>query len=97
MSRVAIVDQSTSKFTKDAVVSLEEIACEPCKEILARHKNTDLQIDSVFLSTTADIQYGSTIVSEYLGLKPRISQRLDNLCNSECNCFGILDDKIRFV
>ena len=85
MSRVAIVDQSTSKFTKDAVVSLEEIACEPCKEILARHKNTDLQIDSVFLSTTADIQYGSTIVSEYLGLKPRISQRLDNLCNSGSN------------
>jgi acetyl-CoA C-acetyltransferase len=85
MSRVAIVDQLTSKFTKDAVVSLEEIACEPCKEILARHKNTDLQIDSVFLSTTADIQYGSTIVSEYLGLKPRISQRLDNLCNSGSN------------
>jgi len=85
MSRVAIVDQSTSKFTKDAVVSLEEIACEPCREILARHKNTDLQIDSVFLSTTADIQYGSSIVSEYLGLKPRISQRLDNLCNSGSN------------
>lgn len=85
MSRVAIVDQSTSKFTKDAVVSVEEIACEPCKEILARHKNTDLQIDSVFLSTTADVQYGSTIVSEYLGLKPRISQRLDNLCNSGSN------------
>ena len=85
MSRVGIVDQSTSKFTKDTLLSVEELACEPCKEILERHKNTDLKIDSVFLSTTADIQYGSTIVSEYLGLKPRISQRLDNLCNSGTN------------
>src|SRR5919106_4045999 len=85
MSRVAIVDQSTSKFTKDTLLSVEELACDPCKEILARHKNLDLQIDSVFLSTTADVQYGSTIVSEYLGLKPRISQRLDNLCNSGTN------------
>jgi len=85
MSRVAIVDQSTSKFTTDALVSVAELACQPCKEILARQKNTNLQIDSVFLSTTSDIQYGSTIVAEYLGLKPRISQRLDNLCNSGSN------------
>lgn len=85
MSRVGIVDQSTSKFMKDTLLSVEELACEPCKEILERHKNTNLKIDSVFLSTTADIQYGSTIVSEYLGLKPRISQRLDNLCNSGSN------------
>jgi acetyl-CoA C-acetyltransferase len=85
MSRVGIVDQSTSKFTKDTLLSVEELACEACKEILERHKNTDLKIDSVFLSTTADVQYGSTIVSEYLGLKPRISQRLDNLCNSGSN------------
>jgi acetyl-CoA C-acetyltransferase len=85
MSRVAIVDQSTSNFTKDTPLSVEELACEPCKEILQRSKDKDIEIDSVFLSTTADVQYGSTIVSEYLGLKPRISQRLDNLCNSGTN------------
>jgi acetyl-CoA C-acetyltransferase len=85
MSRVAIVDQSTSKFTKDTQVSVEELACKPCKEILERFRNKELQIDSIFLSTTADVQYGSTIVSEYLGLRPRISQRLDNLCNSGSN------------
>lgn len=85
MSRVAIVDQSTSKFTKDTPLSVEELACEPSKEILERYKNKDIEIDSVFLSTTADVQYGSTIVSEYLGLKPKISQRLDNLCNSGTN------------
>lgn len=85
MSKVAIVDQSTSKFTNDAVVSVEEIACKPCREILRRHKNTDLHIDCVFLSTTTDVQYGSSIIAEYLGLKPKISQRLDNLCNSGTN------------
>ena len=85
MSRVAIVDQSTCKFTKDTSLSVLEIACEPCKEILERYKNKGIEIDSVFLSTTADVQYGSTIVSEYLGIKPIISQRLDNLCNSGTN------------
>jgi acetyl-CoA C-acetyltransferase len=85
MSRVAIVDQCTSAFTKDSSLSVQELACEPCRKILEHYKDRSIEIDALILSTTSDIQYGSTIISEYLGIKPAISQRLDNLCNSGTN------------
>src|SRR6187402_998876 len=85
MSRIAIVDESTSEFNKDTSLSLQQLACEPCKTIMQNSRKADVKIDAVILSTTSDIQYGSTIISEYLGIKPTISQRLDNLCNSGTN------------
>lgn len=85
MSKVAIIDQYTSEFTKDTSLSVQELACDPCRTILENSKGSSIQIDAVILSTTSDIQYGSTIISEYLGIKPIISQRLDNLCNSGTN------------
>ncbi|HEX2306191.1 MAG TPA: thiolase family protein [Nitrososphaeraceae archaeon] len=85
MSKVAILDQYTSEFTKDTSLSVQELACDPCRTILENSKGSSIQIDAVILSTTSDIQYGSTIISEYLGIKPIISQRLDNLCNSGTN------------
>lgn len=85
MSKVAIIDQCTSEFTKDTPLSVQELACDPCRTILENCKGSSIQIDAVILSTTSDIQYGSTIISEYLGIKPIISQRLDNLCNSGTN------------
>lgn len=42
-------------------------------------------IDAVLLSSCTTEQYGSTIVSEMLGIRPKISQRVDNLCNSGTN------------
>jgi acetyl-CoA C-acetyltransferase len=85
MAKVAIIDQCTSKFTKDTSLDVQELACDPCRRILENCKDSSIQIDAVILSTTSDIQYGSTIISEYLGIKPTISQRLDNLCNSGTN------------
>jgi acetyl-CoA C-acetyltransferase len=85
MNKVAIIDQCTSKFTKDSSLYVQDLACDPCRKILENCKGSSIQIDAVILSTTSDIQYGSTIVSEYLGIKPTISQRLDNLCNSGTN------------
>src|SRR4029453_3343492 len=85
MSKIAIIDQSTSEFTRDTNQSVQELACDPCKRILRNCKHSSMEIDAVILSTTSDIQYGSTIISEYLGIKPTISQRLDNLCNSGTN------------
>lgn len=85
MSKIAIIDQSTSKFTKDTSLSFQDLSCDPCSKILKKCRDKSLQIDAVILSTTSDIQYGSSIISEYLGIKPKISQRLDNLCSSGTN------------
>jgi acetyl-CoA C-acetyltransferase len=62
-----------------------ELACQPCIEIL---KQAGKDIDAVILSTCATDQYSSTIVSEMLGLTPKISQRVDNLCNSGTNAIA---------
>jgi acetyl-CoA C-acetyltransferase len=80
--RVAISSWATSKFTKDAKMSLLEMACEPCTEIL---KHSGREIDGVLFSSCATDQYSSSIISEMLGIHPKVSHRIDNLCNSGTN------------
>ena len=85
MRRVAISSVSTSRFTKASERSIFELACDPCIEIV---RDFGKDIDAVMLSTCATEQYSSTIVSEMLGLKPKVSQRVDNLCNSGTNAIA---------
>ena len=63
-------------------MSLLELACEPCAEIL---KHSGKEIDAVLFSSCATDQYSSTIISEMLDIRPKISHRIDNLCNSGTN------------
>ncbi|AIC14689.1 thiolase family protein [Nitrososphaera viennensis] len=86
MRKVAISAAATSKFTKATERSIFDIAREPCIEILKSHGSKD--VDAVLFSTCATEQYGSTIISEMLGIKPKMSQRVDNLCNSGTNAIA---------
>ena len=85
MRKVAISSWATSKFAKDARMSLLEMACEPCAEIL---KRSGKEIDAVLFSSCAPDQYSSSIISEMLGIHPRVSHRIDNLCNSGTNAIA---------
>jgi acetyl-CoA C-acetyltransferase len=85
LRRVAIASWATGKFAKDSRQSLFELACQPCIEIL---KNTDKKVDAVMFSSCATEQYSSAIISEMLGIKPKMSQRIDNLCNSGTNAIA---------
>lgn len=85
MRRVAIASAANGRFTKASDRPIFELACEPCIPIL---KEAGKHIDAVLLSTCATDQYSSTIVSEMLGLKPKVSQRVDNLCNSGTNAIA---------
>jgi acetyl-CoA C-acetyltransferase len=78
---VAIVASETTKFTRNDSPILE-LACEPCWKIFRKTNLDRNDIDSVVLSTCSTLQYTSSIVSEMLGLKPKNSCRIDNLCNS---------------
>lgn len=82
MRRIAISSWATSRFAKDAKMSLLELACEPCAEIL---KRSGKEIDAVLFSSCATDQYSSAIISEMLGIHPKVSHRIDNLCNSGTN------------
>ena len=85
MRRVAITSAATSRFTKASEKPIFELACDPCIDIV---RDFGKDIDAVMLSTCATEQYSSTIVSEMLGLKPKVSQRVDNLCNSGTNAIA---------
>ena len=85
MRRVAIASAATSRFTKASEKPIFELACEPCFEIV---RDFGKGIDAVMLSTCTTEQYISAIVSEMLGLKPKVSQRVDNLCNSGTNAIA---------
>jgi len=81
--KVAIASWATSKFVKDCDMSLLELACEPCVEIL--NGPNGKEIDALLFSSCASEQYSSAIISEMLGIHPKVSHRIDNLCNSGTN------------
>jgi acetyl-CoA C-acetyltransferase len=63
---------------------LLELACEPCARIL-KNSVSGKEIDAVLFSSCSTDQYSSTIISEMLGIQPKASHRIDNLCNSGTN------------
>jgi acetyl-CoA C-acetyltransferase len=64
---------------------LFDLACKPCRNILTRSYITKEEIDAVIFSSCSFEQYSSSIISDMLGLSPKISHRIDNLCNSGTN------------
>jgi acetyl-CoA C-acetyltransferase len=76
---------ATTAFVKSTNKSLFDLACEPSVRVIRESGMTAKDIDAVLFSSCAADQYSSAIVSEMLGIQPRISYRLDSLCNSGTN------------
>ena len=85
MRKVAISSWATSAFTRGSAMSLFELACEPALRVIRDSSLSPKEIDALFFSSCASDQYSSTIISEMLGIRPRVSFRIDNLCNSGTN------------
>ena len=85
MHKVAVSAWATSTFTKGSKMSLFELACEPSVQLIRESGISAKEIDAVLFSSCATDQYSSVIISEMLGIYPRISYRIDNLCNSGTN------------
>lgn len=85
MHKVAVSSWATSTFTKGSKMSLFELACEPSVQLIRESGVSAKEIDAVLFSSCATDQYSSAIISEMLGIYPRISYRVDNLCNSGTN------------
>jgi acetyl-CoA C-acetyltransferase len=82
---VAVCSYATSKFTKRSNDSIFELACQPCIQIIRESQISKTEIDAVLFSSCTAEQYGSNIICEMLGLCPRISHRIESLCNSGMN------------
>ncbi|HKY10746.1 MAG TPA: thiolase family protein [Nitrososphaera sp.] len=85
MHKVAVSSWATSTFSKGSKMSLFELACEPSVQLIRESGISAKEIDAVLFSSCATDQYSSVIISEMLGIYPRISYRIDNLCNSGTN------------
>jgi acetyl-CoA C-acetyltransferase len=85
MHKVAVSSWATSTFSKGSKMSLFELACEPSVQLIRESGISAKEIDAVLFSSCATDQYSSVIISEMLGIYPRISYRVDNLCNSGTN------------
>jgi acetyl-CoA C-acetyltransferase len=82
---VAIISSQSTKFTKDSNLSIFELACQPCIEMLKAGTIYKNNIDALVFSTCSTEQYSSSILCELLGIKPKMSYCINNLCNSGTN------------
>lgn len=82
MHRVIVGDYATSRFRKEQSPSLLDIACEAGSALLRKQTLLAGEIDAVIFSSCSSDQYSASILSEMLGIKPKIAYRVDNLCNS---------------
>src|SRR3712207_8542431 len=67
--KVAIISSQSGKFTKDSNLSLFELACQPCIDVLKDSPIYKDNIDAVILSSCCTDQYSSSILCEYLGIR----------------------------
>ena len=100
MRSVAVCSYATSKFTKRSNLSIFDLACQPCIKVITESNISKSEIDAVLFSSCSAEQYGSNIICEMLGISPRVSHRVESLCNSGTNsivsayayiCSGICD------
>lgn len=85
MRKVSIFGGKTSEFRKETEISVSHIALEPTVTLLKETGFPRSLIDAVIVSSCSSDQYLSSTISEMLGIKPKISHRIDNLCNSGTN------------
>lgn len=82
---VAIISSQSRRFSKDSNLSLFELACQPCIDILKAGTIYKNNIDALLFSSCSAEQYSSSILCDLLGIRPKISYRINNLCNSGTN------------
>ena len=82
---MSIVAGVTSEFRKGTDNDIPQIALESAVKLLKDTGFPRNLLDAVIVSSCSSDQYLSSILSEMLGVTPKISHRIDNLCNSGTN------------
>ena len=85
MRKVSIIGGKTSEFRKDTEINVCHLASESTIPLLKQTGFPRNLIDAVIVSSCSTDQYLSSIIAELLGIKPKISHKIDNLCNSGTN------------
>ncbi|AJM92573.1 thiolase C-terminal domain-containing protein [Nitrosopumilus piranensis] len=85
MKKVGIAGYGITPFTKEDK-KIESILFESTKSLLENNpKISKNNIDAVLVSTNNNSKYLSPILSEMMGIQPKIAHSVENLCNSGTN------------
>ena len=85
MNKVAIVSTGQTKFSKDEG-DVEKLLFESASNCIQSVNNYDSNdIDGVLVSTNNNSKYLGAILSETLGIRPKISHSIEHLCSSGTN------------
>ena len=85
MNKVGIVANGIIPFTKDDE-KIESVLFKSAKNLFENNPEIDRkEIDAVLVSTNNNSKYLSPILSEMVGIQPKISHSVESLCNSGTN------------
>jgi acetyl-CoA C-acetyltransferase len=85
MNKVGIVGYGNMPFTKDDD-KIESILHKSTNQLFKNNPQIDKkQIDAVLVSTNNNSKYLSPILSEMVGIQPKIAHSIESLCNSGTN------------
>ena len=85
MNDVAIVGTGQTKFSKDDG-DVEKLLFESTKNCIQSVRNCEPKdIEGVLVSTNNNSKYLGAILSETMGIQPKISHSIEHLCSSGTN------------
>jgi len=85
MNRVAIVGTGQTKFSKDDK-DIERLLFESSSDCIQSVNNCNSNnIEGVLVSTNNNSKYLAAILSETIGIRPKISHSIEHLCSSGTN------------
>ena len=85
MKKIGIAGYGSTKFSKNEI-PIEELLVESTKQVFQTTSNLSQNlIDGVIVSTNDNSKYLGAIISERVGIKPKISHTIEHLCSSGTN------------
>jgi len=85
MTKVAIVGYGQTKFSNENL-NIESVLMRATKNLFDSTSNlSQKDIDSVLVSTNNNSKYLSAVLSELVGIQPKIAHSIESLCNSGTN------------
>ena len=79
---IAIDSTNTQKFTKASDFTPAELASKSIVDLLEKTQIQKDEIDGLIVSSSSNDLYLGNIVSEMIGIRPKFSTKVENLCNS---------------
>ncbi len=85
MNKVSICAYGGTKFSKENL-QVHDLMFDAVKELFQSNPGIDKKdIDAVLVSTNDNTKYLGPIISESIGIQPRISHNIESMCNSGTN------------